>query len=125
MRVIPITSLADAILRQQRKLYAARRIAAGSAWYDGDFVFSSELGTPKDPANLRRTLKESLQKAGLKHRGVHALRHTFATNAIHAGVDVKTLGELIGHTKAAFTIQTYVHSNLDAKKKAMEAIEKL
>jgi hypothetical protein len=37
-------------------------------------------------------------------------------------VDVKTLGELIGHSKAAFTIQTYVHSNMDAKKKAMQAI---
>ena len=63
-----------------------------------------------------------LQKAGLRHRGIHALRHTFATNAIRAGVDVKTLGELIGHSKAAFTIQTYVHSNMDTKTRALEAI---
>mgnify|MGYP001167344284 CR=1 FL=1 len=122
MRVIPILPEMREILQQQRKLYASRKLAAGTVWEDGDYVFCTTIGTPKDSANLRRTLKESLEKAGLRHRGIHALRHSFATNAIRAGVDVKTLGELIGHTKAAFTIQTYVHSNMDAKIKAMQAI---
>lgn len=123
MREIPILSEAQEILHKQRKIYATRKIAAGSVWHDGDFVFCADSGMPKDSANLRRTLKDSLNKAGLKHRGVHALRHTFATNAIRSGMDVKTLGELIGHSKAAFTIQTYVHSNMDAKRKALEAMQ--
>jgi len=122
VREIPILPEMREILQQQRKLYASRKLAAGPLWEDADLVFCSELGTPKDSANLRRTLTVALKKAGLQHRGVHALRHTFATNAIRAGVDVKTLGELIGHSKAAFTIQTYVHSNLDTKIKAMQAI---
>ena len=124
-RQIPIVPRMREILQQQRTLYLSRKIAAGSIWHNGDYVFCSEVGTPKDAANLRRTLRDNLAKAGLKHRGVHALRHTFATNAIRAGVDVKTLGELIGHTKAAFTIQTYVHTDMNAKKRAMEAISKL
>lgn len=123
-REIPIVAAVPSILQEQRKLYAERRLAAGELWQDGGFVFSSETGAPKDPSNLRRALSSSLKKAGLKHRGVHALRHTFATNLIRAGADARTVGELIGHSKVAFTLQTYVHSDMGTKKRALEAMQK-
>ncbi len=43
-------------------------------------VFTSDVGTPIDPDNLRRRLHELLAKAGLDARGAHAAgRHTTAT----------------------------------------------
>lgn len=123
-REIPIVAAVPSILQEQRRLYAERRLAAGELWQDGGFVFSSETGAPEDPANLRRALSSSLKKAGLKHRGVHALRHTFATNLIRAGADARTVGELIGHSKVAFTLQTNVHSDMGTKKRALEAMQK-
>lgn len=72
MREIPILPEMREILQQQRKFYASRKLSAGELWHDGDFVFCAESGAPKDSANLRRTLKESLEKARLRHRGIHA-----------------------------------------------------
>ncbi len=122
-REIPLVPATLAIFQQQRKLYAERKLAAGELWQDSGFVFSADSGALKDPANLRRTLSTALKRAGLKHRGLHALRHTFATNLIRAGIDAKTVGELIGHSKVAFTLQTYVHSSMETKKKALEALQ--
>ncbi len=122
-REIPIVPATSAILQTQRKLYAERKLAAGELWQDNGYVFSAESGAIKDPTNLRRTLTAALKRAGLKHRGLHALRHSFATNLIRAGVDVRTVGELIGHSKVSFTLQCYVHSDMGTKRKALEALQ--
>lgn len=124
MREIPILPNFAAILRLQRKLYAQLKLRAIEMWKDGNFVFCTETGGPKDPTNIRRALNRVLNASGLKHRGVHALRHTFATNLIRAGIDARTVGERIGHSKVAFTLQTYVHSSTEQKRKALEAVQK-
>lgn len=121
-RDIPLLPAARRIIDRERLVNRANRLRAGALWADNDLVFCTPVGTPKDPANLRRTLSDALKKAGLKHRGIHALRHTFATNAIHSGMDVSSLAAIIGHTKIAFTLQTYVHSDMEQKRKAMESM---
>tara|TARA_Y100000589_G_scaffold307764_1_gene323737 strand:- start:15265 stop:16140 length:876 start_codon:yes stop_codon:yes gene_type:complete len=45
---------------------------------------------------------------GRTGRGWHALRHTFATRAIKAGIDVVTLRDWMGHRKMETTLR-YVH----------------
>lgn len=52
----------------------------------------------------------------------HALRHTFATRAIESGMDIKTLSEILGHKNASITLNLYVHSMFDTKKKAMDKL---
>jgi len=79
VRQIPIIPQVRKILQVQRNLYAERKIAAGSIWHDGDFVFCSEIGTPKDAANIRRTLKEALKRpissiVGYAPSGTHSPR---------------------------------------------------
>ncbi len=40
---------------------------------------------------------------------LHALRHYFASVLISAGLSVKVVSELLGHTNAAQTLNTYAH----------------
>jgi len=40
-------------------------------------------------------------------------------------MDSRTLSEILGHTKVAFTMQLYVHSDMKTKLTGMQAIEKL
>lgn len=69
---------------------------------------------------------ESLLKSlNLKHRGFHALRHTFATRALECGIDVKTLSELLGHKSPAVTLKKYAHTFLIHKKEMMNRLGKL
>jgi len=130
-RVIPITNTARAVLDAQGVAQKIERLRVGDVW-QGEapgnaecFVFASEVGTVLDRSNLARTLRASLDAAGLKHRGIHALRHSFATNAVRVGMDPRTLSEILGHTKVAFTMQLYVHSDMKTKLTGMQAIEKL
>ena len=50
------------------------------------------------------------------------LRHTFATRCIEAGVDVKSLSEILGHANVNITLNTYVHSSDNLKKKYVKRL---
>ncbi len=60
----------------------------------------------------------------ITYRNFHSLRHTFATNAIELGMDVKTLAEILGHTNATITLNRYSHSLSDYKIEMMNKLGK-
>ncbi len=129
LRTIPLTEWMAALLTAQKDAQRTERLKAGSAWSGGipgqgdTFVFANELGAAGDRSNFGRVLRSCLDSAGVKRVGIHALRHTFATNCVRAGVDVRTLSEMIGHTKIAFTLQQYVHTNLNTMRDALSAVD--
>lgn len=65
---------------------------------------------------------DMLIKAGVKHRGFHSIRHTFATRALEVGMDFKTLSEILGHTSPVVTMNVYAHSLSEHKRKKMDEI---
>ena len=70
-----------------------------------------------------------LTKAGLDHKGytLHALRHTFASELLNAGMRLECLQQLLGHTNIEMT-RRYARLTDNTRKKeyfkAMEIIEK-
>ena len=48
----------------------------------------------------------------------HVLRHTFCTNMQRAGIDVKSLQYLMGHSNASVTLDVYTHTDFDVVKEA-------
>lgn len=129
MRNIPLTKAAKLLLETQKSAQIEEWLAVGIVWegpplgQEGCYVFASEVGTALDRSNLARTLRTALDRARLKRRGIHALRHTFATNGVRAGIDLRTLSEILGHTRVAFTMQLYVHSDIATKLADMNAID--
>lgn len=63
-----------------------------------------------------------LKKCGIPSVNYHALRHTFATRCIEAGVDVKSLSEILGHANVGITLNTYVHSSMELKRNQLEKL---
>ena len=51
------------------------------------------------------------------------LRHTFATRALERGMDYKTLSAILGHYSVAFTMDTYVHSMDEHKRREMDKMD--
>ncbi len=57
-----------------------------------------------------RALRGYLKKAGLPVFTVHALRHTFASRLLSAGVPVHIVAALLGHTSPNITLSVYAHA---------------
>ena len=67
------------------------------------------------------TVKQSTYKeAGVSDINFHALRHTFATRALEAGMDIKVLSSILGHAQASTTLNFYAHALPNHKKESME-----
>ena len=84
------------------------------------YVFGGEK--PLDPRTMQYRFKKILKEAGVGGRTFHTLRHTFATNCVENGMDVKALSELLGHSDVKITLNRYVHPTMDSKRKQIGAL---
>lgn len=53
----------------------------------------------------------------------HDLRHTWATAAVAAGIDIKTVSSNLGHANAAMTLNIYASADPEAKRRAAEVMD--
>lgn len=72
------------------------------------------------PDSLSRVLRRVEARAGVSHIGLHGLRHTMATNAVRAGVSLRVVQQLIGHSSFALTARVYTHPDADMLRDAID-----
>ena len=111
VRTIPINSKLYNILKQIRGKSKKT-----------DFVLTGSSEHYVEPRNYQSYFKEILKRSKVKKYKFHTLRHTFATNCIEAGMDIKSLSEILGHADVSITLNIYVHSSDKAKRKYLEKI---
>jgi integrase len=87
------------------------------------FVFSSKGNLDRPIGSVRKAHDAAVKKAGIKeHFRLYDLRHTFATRAVAAGVDLPTLSAILGHTSIQMTMR-YVHPAEEQKRFAAGKLE--
>lgn len=91
----------------------------------GEYIIASFKGQQILPRTYQNSFSNLLRKLKIKHYGFHSLRHTFATRLIDNKIDVKTISELMGHSNPTITLNRYVHTNIDNKRKALNTLSKL
>lgn len=77
-----------------------------------------------DPRKIQYQFGKLLQACNLQNVHFHMLRHTFATNCIKKGIDIKSLSEILGHSNVNITLDLYVHSSIEFKKQQMDKWDK-
>ena len=110
---------AIAILQQQ----AQDKIRAGDKYTDYGFIVTNEFGHYFEQKTFKDYYDRLLKDADIGHFTFHALRHTFATRALERGMDYKTLSAILGHYSVAFTMDTYVHSMDEHKRREMDKMD--
>ena len=85
------------------------------------YVFCHKNGRPyKD---VRGSLGKAASKAKIERVRFHDLRHTFASQLVMGGVDLKAIQELLGHKTIDMTLR-YAHLSPDHKRAAVEVLAK-
>lgn len=97
---------------KELKIYLKKLKALG-----GTYVLQSKSGDAVRINSYQRTFTRLLKRLNIEHKGFHTLRHTYATRAIEAGADMKTLSEILGHSSPRITMERYVHSSEKQKKR--------
>ncbi len=77
---------------------------------------------PMEPRTYQNHFKKYLKQIDAPNYNFHILRHTFATNCIDSGMDVKSLSEILGHSNVQITLNKYVHPSMDTKRKYINAL---
>ena len=112
VRNIPISNKLYEILVPLKKKYK-----------DDCFFLTGSSEKYIEPRNYENTFKDLLRKSKIKRKyKFHITRHTFATNCIEVGMDIKSLSEILGHASVEITLNKYVHSSYKTKKKYLEKL---
>ncbi len=113
VRTVILPSAVVEVLREHKQTVSSR-------WL---FPSPKKEDAPLAPSAVSHRLALILKHAGCKKVRFHDLRHTFATNALEHGMDVKTLSTIIGHVSSATTLNVYAHVTDDMKKEAAVKID--
>jgi integrase/recombinase XerC len=114
-RVLPFGEKAAAALSAYMKEAEGRRRATVKA------LFVNRDGTRLSYRGLLKVMKKHQLSASLfKDLALHGIRHSFATHMLDGGADLRSIQELLGHSKLS-TTQRYTHVSMD---KIMEIYDK-
>jgi integrase len=112
-RKLPLSQRATNVL--QRRLETS----------DSEFVFPTTRGG-KDPSRpivkLNNAHHGAVKRSGVAPFRLYDLRHTFATRAAEAGVDIMTLAALLGHSRVQMVMR-YAHPTEEHQFNAVRKIE--
>ncbi|WP_372419614.1 tyrosine-type recombinase/integrase [Actinotalea solisilvae] len=98
----------------------------GAHWENTlDLVFTTEVGTPLDPSNVRRSYARLARSAGLEHLHPHMLRHAAASLLSAAGVPIEDISDTLGHRSVAVTAEVYRHPIAPVRSGHMAAMNQL
>ena len=113
-RLIPLSTTAMDTLKRLR---AQSKTGRGLI-----FAKSDDSLLPYSYSSVEYHTRTACRELGIPYYGLHAFRHTFATNCYERGCDVKILSKLLGHADVAITYNIYIHLYGDALEEMRKAL---
>jgi integrase len=111
---------------QERTIPISETVSGTLRALPGDMYFFENSETKAHVSNLMKSFKTALKRTKIVGRvRIHDLRHTYGTWSAQAGVDAKTLSELMGHSDPRITLDLYCHTSLVVKRAAVNKIPDL
>ena len=107
-RTIPLTKEVVIMLSNRKEL--------------NGLLFKDKRGKSLKQERAMRTLQRICKQVELRPIGWHKLRHTFASHLAEAGVPIKAIQELLGHSNIQTTMR-YAHLSPSVHKDAISKLE--
>jgi integrase len=122
-RTVPLPAVAVRALQQHRTRQASELAGLPEPVNAAGLVFTTAIGTPIEPSNLRRDFNELIEKAGVRRIRFHDLRHTCATLLFAQGVAPRVVMDVLGHSTLGITMDLYAHVTPSALIDAASAMD--
>jgi len=122
-----VIALPAAVVTEQRGLWKAQieerfKLGLGKL-ADEALVFAHPDGKLLSPDALSKAWRKARSDHRLPKGGLHALRHTHASQLIAGGTDIVTVSRRLGHGNPTVTLTTYAHLFEKTDAAAAKAIE--
>lgn len=124
-RIVPIPDNVMKILKSHQVKQKENIMKCRDIYNDMDYIFCNNLGDPIDSKTSTRNFQSVLKLLEIEKMPFHSLRHTYATRLFEAGVPIKTVQSLLGHSKMETTMNIYTHVMPEEKNKAANKINDL
>jgi len=111
-RVIELDTQTVAVLRAWRGKQDKERQLVGAGYEDHGLIFCRPDGKLYHPEAFSKAFDRRLRQpsyAAVPTIRLHDLRHTWATLALIAGIDIRMVSERLGHSNILITSNTYQH----------------
>ncbi|MBI3988851.1 MAG: site-specific integrase [candidate division NC10 bacterium] len=120
-RRVPMNSVVRETLRELRRaqVQAAHQKGQGEREILSPYAFALENGQPL--REISHAFTRAVRGAGIENFHFHDLRHTFASRLVMAGVDLRTVQELLGHKTLTMTLR-YSHLSSSHQRQAVERL---
>ena len=112
-------------MRAHHDRQQAEAASYGPGYRASGFVFTNLNGDPMAPDRLTRLFRKLAAEAGLPPVRLHDLQHGAATLALAAGVDLRIVQEMLGHSSIVLTADTYTSVLPDVAHNAAEKVAAL
>lgn len=117
-RVVFLGKMASSALATYLVMRAMRLTKLGAA--DHGRAFINVKGTPLSVRGMEKIVEKRREASNLKKAVTpHAFRHSFATQLVAAGADIRVVQEMLGHSSIS-TTQVYTHVDMEHLRKVYE-----
>ena len=106
-RTVPLSDPMRDLVMLQRSLRATEREQWGDGWIESGRLFTQPGGEALHPDAVSDRFRQLVELGAFPPITLHGLRHSGATTALAAGVEMKVIQELLGHAHLATTERFY------------------
>jgi len=121
-RTVALDAVTVAVMQRHRDAQHEESYVWSDRWVSTGYVFTKRDGRPLYPEEINVAFNRLIGLAGLPRIRFHDLRHTSASLALAAGVQMKVVSERLGHSTTGITADLYTHVSPAVAHAAADAI---
>lgn len=113
------------VLKKEKEKQEENKKVLKKHYIESDYVIVMENGKPYRPNYLSELFTKFISDNDLPELTLHGIRHTVASVANAAGVNLYNISKILGHSSTNTTSRIYTHLFDEAQAESMEAIANL